>query len=69
MHGPTCTFWANLTSFSLQERFFAEAEAAAAAAEAMEVGAAAAMLKALMLNVSATLRSTLAGFNSSLPMM
>ena len=45
-----------------------EAEAAAAA-EAMEVGAAAAMLKALMLNVSATLRSTLAGFNSSLPIM
>jgi len=35
----------------------------------MELDAAQAMLKALMVNISSTIRSTLVGFNSSLPAM
>ena len=53
----------------IQQRFFAQAEAAAAEAETMEVGAAQAMLKVLMANIATTLHKTLVRFNATLPAM
>ena len=53
----------------IQQRFFEQAETAAAQVEAMELDAAQAMLKALMVNISTTLHDTLVGLNSSLPAM
>lgn len=53
----------------IQQRFFAQAEAAAAEAETMEVGAAQAMLKVLMASIAMTLHKTLVRFNATLPAM
>ena len=53
----------------IQLRFFAQAEEAAAAAELMEVGAADAMLQAVLQNVSETIRLTLGHLNQTLPLL